>query len=138
MKDDVITKAAGVVDTTERTNIARQYVQRQILASLSGSLAFRSLAFVGGTCLRFIRGLRRYSEDMDFSVESESYYEPERWMERIGIELERQGFIPKISWKPRRAVDFGWVRIPYILHELGVAATRDQQLSINPSFLATS
>jgi predicted nucleotidyltransferase component of viral defense system len=130
MKEELIAKAEEVADTTDRTNVARQYLQQQILASLSGSLAFRSLAFVGGTCLRFIRGLRRYSEDMDFSVETEKHYEPQRWMEDIRLALLQQGFTPSVSWKQRRAVDFGWVKIPRILHELGVAATEDQQLSI--------
>jgi hypothetical protein len=130
MKQELLDQAQQAADIAARTNIARQYLQREILASLSGSLAFRSLAFVGGTCLRFIRNLRRYSEDLDFSVESHETYQPRRWMEDIRLALLHQGFAPEVSWRERRAVDFGWVKVPDLLHELGAAGTRAQRLSI--------
>jgi hypothetical protein len=130
MKQELLERARRVADMTDRTNVARQYLQREILASLSGSAAFRSLAFVGGTCLRFLYDLKRYSEDMDFCVEAASGYKPHQWMEAIRLALAHQGFAPRVSWRKRRAVDFGWVKIPGILHELGVAATKAQYLSI--------
>lgn len=130
MKEELIEQARRVSDITGRTNVARQYLQRQILASLSGSQAFRSLAFVGGTCLRFVCDLKRYSEDMDFTVESAEHYQPLQWIEDIRLALTHQGFSPDVSWKQRRAVDFGWVKVPGLLQELGSAATRDQRLGI--------
>jgi hypothetical protein len=130
MKQELLEQAQQAADLTGRMNLARQYLQREILASLSGSQAFRSLAFVGGTCLRFIRNLRRYSEDLDFSVESRELYQPRRWMEDIRLALLHQGFEPEVSWRERRAVDFGWVKVPGLLHELGAGGTREQRLSI--------
>jgi hypothetical protein len=130
MKQELLDQAQRVADIGARTNLARQYLQREILASLSGSLAFQSLAFVGGTCLRFIRNLKRYSEDLDFSVESPAAYQPRRWMEDIRLTLVHQGFAPEISWRDRRAVDFGWVKVPEILHDLGAAASEEQRLGI--------
>jgi hypothetical protein len=130
MKQELLDQAQRVADITARTNLARQYLQREILAALSGSLAFRSLAFVGGTCLRFIRNLKRYSEDLDFSLESREMYQPHRWIEDIRLALLHQGFAPEVSWRDRRAVDFGWVKVPDILYELGAAGIRAQHLSI--------
>lgn len=130
MKEELLDQARRVADITERTNLARQHLQRQILASLSSSAAFRTLAFVGGTSLRFLYDLRRYSEDLDFSAVSAGGYEPDRWMENIRLALTHQGFAPVVSWKERRSVDFGWVKIPEVLHELGAAGTRAQFLSI--------
>jgi hypothetical protein len=130
MKQELLERARRIPDLTERTNVARQYLQREILASLSGCAAFRSLAFVGGTCLRFLYDLKRYSEDMDFSVEEPAGYDPRRWMEAVRLALTQQGFAPGVSWRERRAVDFGWVRIPDVLHELGVAGTAAQCLSV--------
>lgn len=130
MRTELIHQARGVADSAARTNIARQYMQREILASLSGSMAFRSVAFVGGTCLRFLHDLKRYSEHLDFSLESHDHYMPCQWMENIRLALTHQGFAPAVSWRERRAVDFGWVKVPEILHELGVAGTETQHLSI--------
>jgi len=130
VKEELLEGARRVADATERANLAREYLQRQILASLAGCGAFLSLAFVGGTCLRFLYGLRRFSEDMDFSVESLTRYEPLRWIEQIRLALAHQGFDPDVSWRERRAVDFGWIKVPGILHELGVAGTSAQNLSV--------
>ena len=130
VRAELMGQALGIEDPEARTNIARQYMQREILASLSGSAAFRSVAFVGGTCLRFLHGLRRYSEDLGFSLESAEQYVPHQWIEKIRLALTHQGFTPVVSWRERRAVDFGWVRIPELLHELGVAGTEAQRLSI--------
>ena len=74
MKEELLTQARQEPDIVERTNVAREYLQRQILASLAGSGGFQSLAFVGGTCLRFLHDLRRYSEGLDFSVETAGGY----------------------------------------------------------------
>jgi len=130
MKEELLAQALRVTDIVERTNVARQYLQRQILAALAVSGAFQSLAFVGGTCLRFFHDLRRYSEDLDFSVETAEGYEPLKWMESIRLELVHQGFQPEVSWRTRHAVDFGWVKLSGLQYELGVAGTRDQRLSI--------
>ena len=130
MKEELLAQALPVKDIVERTNVARQYLQRQILASLSGSGAFQSLAFVGGTCLRFLHDLRRYSEDLDFNVETAEGYEPKKWMEAIRLELVHQGFRPEVSWRTRDAVDFGWVKLSDLPYELGAAGTRAQRLSV--------
>ena len=130
MKEELLAQALPVTDVVERTNVARQYLQRQILSSLAGSGAFQSLAFVGGTCLRFLHDLRRYSEDLDFSVETVGGYEPEKWMKSIRLSLVHQGFQPEVSWRTRRAVDFGWVKLSDLPYELGVAGTRAQRLSV--------
>ena len=130
MKEELLELAGSAADVVERANLARHYLQSQILLTLAESKAFLSLAFVGGTCLRFIHGLKRYSEDMDFSVEDFSEYRPENWIESLRQALTFQGFDVGVSWTKRSAVDSGWVKIPEILYELGVAGTRSQNLSI--------
>ncbi len=52
-----------------RPGVAREWLQAAVLDSLgrSGSLAW--LAFHGGTALRFLYGIARFSEDLDFTHE---------------------------------------------------------------------
>lgn len=130
MKSELIQEARRVKDMVERANIARQYVQRQVLAALSGAAAFTSIAFVGGTCLRFLHDLKRYSEDLDFSVENPDGYKPDRWIDAVRIALAHQGLDAQVSWRHRRAVDIGWVKLPGLLHELDIAPTPSQRLAI--------
>jgi predicted nucleotidyltransferase component of viral defense system len=130
VKEELLDEARRAPDIVARTNIARQYLQRQILACLAGNGAFQSLAFVGGTCLRFLYDLKRYSEDMDFSVESATGYDPDRWIEAVRLALTHQGFALEATWRKRRAVDFGWIKVSGILHDLGAARMKTQFLSI--------
>lgn len=49
-----------------RENAAKEALQRSILEFLAQRGALRNTAFQGGTALRLLHGLRRYSEDLDF------------------------------------------------------------------------
>ncbi len=52
-------------------NVVREYLQGRILGAFQRAGAMTSLAFRGGTCLRFAFGLPRYSEDLDFALEGD-------------------------------------------------------------------
>ncbi len=52
-------------------NAIREIVQELALAALSQSGLFKHAAFQGGTCLRIIHGLTRFSEDLDFALLTE-------------------------------------------------------------------
>jgi predicted nucleotidyltransferase component of viral defense system len=51
-----------------KINVMREYLQARILQFLQKSAAFLNMAFLGGTSLRFLFFLPRYSEYLDFSV----------------------------------------------------------------------
>lgn len=52
-------------------NLAREYLQARLLASLQRAGAMIPLAFHGGTALRFLFAHGRYSEDLDFALEGD-------------------------------------------------------------------
>ena len=62
--------ARGIQDPGQARNRLREYLQALVLRSLHESEAFRQLALVGGTALRFLHDLPRFSETLDFSVTS--------------------------------------------------------------------
>ena len=51
----------------EVTNAKHEVMQQIALAGLWRGGFFDHAAFYGGTCLRIFHGLRRFSEDMDFT-----------------------------------------------------------------------
>ena len=59
-------------DPVQGRNISREYLQVRILNGMQKAGAFIPLAFHGGTALRFLYGLRRFSEDLDFALENPS------------------------------------------------------------------
>jgi len=45
-------------------------------------------------------------------------------------DLELAGFAGRVTWNPRKTVHTAWVRVPDLMQQLGLAARREQQLSI--------
>ncbi len=66
MKEYLADRIRGLASPVAR-NVAREYLQARILGSLQRSGSMISLAFQGGTALRFLYSIHRYSEDLDFA-----------------------------------------------------------------------
>ena len=130
MKQDLATKLVGR-SPWEATNLAREYLQAQVLASLQRAGAMVPLAFCGGTALRFLFGIPRYSEDLDFSLErSPEQYDLERYSRAIERDLRRQGYTIETALDDRRTVHVAWVRFPGLPYELGLSPRRTQRLAV--------
>lgn len=52
----------------DERNAVHEVMQQIALAGLARGGFFERAAFYGGTCLRILHGMRRFSEDMDFSL----------------------------------------------------------------------
>jgi hypothetical protein len=130
MKDHALTLIENIQDPADKLNLLREYLQALVLRSLHEQEAFRSLAFVGGTALRFVHNLPRYSEDLDFSLESPEGYKGEDWMKKIKSDLIFNGFNVSMSWNDRTTVHKAWIKISDLLKEAGLTAMADQNLSI--------
>ena len=67
MKDQ-IREIINRANTAARAGLlVREYLQARMLEALQRTGAFASWAFLGGTALRFLYRLPRFSEDLDFS-----------------------------------------------------------------------
>ncbi len=120
----------GVSDPGQALNLLREYLQAFVLRSLHESEAFRPLAFVGGTALRFLHNLPRYSEDLDFSLVSPAGYFGQNWIAKAKSDLTLAGFNPEVTWNDRKVVHTGWIRLAGLLHDAGLSAMPAQKLAI--------
>ena len=130
MKEEIITLVKGLTDPIRKLNLLREYLQAFVLRSLHESEAFVHLSFVGGTALRFLFNLPRFSEDLDFSLETPEGYKPIQWMKKVERDLSMAGFDPAIRWNDRKTVHTAWIRIAAILNEIGLSNLSEQKLSI--------
>ncbi len=74
-------------------NVAREFLQAGVLAALQRAGAMVPLAFQGGTALRFLYSIRRYSEDLDFAVEWPGPgYDFRAYIESVAADLRRDGY----------------------------------------------
>ena len=55
-------------NAADERNAAHEVMQQIALAGLARGGFFEKAAFYGGTCLRLLHNMRRFSEDMDFSL----------------------------------------------------------------------
>lgn len=82
----------------EEINAFKEIAQEIALLALSRTSFFKQGAFQGGTCLRIVYGLQRFSEDLDFIL-----YQPQknfRWgafIEEIRAEFSIYGLSVKIK-----------------------------------------
>jgi len=113
-------------------NLAREFLQASILAALQRAGAMIPLAFQGGSALRFLYGIRRYSEDLDFALERpRAGYDFRAYLEAVRADLRREAYdvdLARVS--DQRAVHSAFVRFPGLLHELGLSGHREEALSV--------
>ena len=112
-------------------NIAREYLQARILGALQRAGAMTSLAFHGGTSLRFLYGLPRYSEDLDFALEGDSSrYDLRNNLQAVRAELSREGYSVELRIRDERTVHSAFVRFPGTLYEIGLSPHPEQSLAV--------
>ncbi|HEC78462.1 MAG TPA: hypothetical protein ENI34_04880 [candidate division WOR-3 bacterium] len=78
--------------------ILREYLQILMLKHLYRTDAGRNLYFTGGTYLRLVHGLKRFSEDLDFNSNKIKKKKFEELCNKIMIELKRSGIKGEISF----------------------------------------
>ena len=121
----------GGLQALAARNRVREYLQAAVLASLQRSGAMLTLAFVGGTALRILHRLPRFSEDLDFSLLRSEGYDFRGFLEAILRDLKREGYAVEIA-RPRdaRTVNSALVRFPGLLAELELAPEGSQALAV--------
>lgn len=89
------------------------------------------LAFQGGTALRFLYALRRYSEDLDFALERpDRGYDFRSYLQRVQGDLQKEGFGLDIKLNDQRVVHSAFVSFSGLLFDLGLSLHRNEKLSV--------
>jgi predicted nucleotidyltransferase component of viral defense system len=111
--------------------VVREYLQMRILQSLQNAGATIPLAFHGGTALRLLYHLPRYSEDLDFALERQSeQYDLRRYLTAIQRDLQAETYDIEIKLNERRVVQSAFVRFRGLFHRLGLSPHETEILAI--------
>jgi len=131
MKEYLSELVQGAADPVQGSHLAREYLQARILSSLQRAGAFVTLAFHGGTALRFLYQIPRYSEDLDFALEARpEEYDFRAYLRGIRSDLAAEHYPVEIQVQDAKAVHSAEVRFRGLLHELGLSPHADQVLMI--------
>lgn len=114
-----------------RPLLVREYLQARMLESLQQAGAFQRWAFVGGTALRFLYGMPRFSEDLDFSlIEPGIPLDFRETLQEVRRALARETYQCDVTAKHEKTVASAFVKFPGLLFELGLSPRPAQKLSI--------
>lgn len=131
MKEYLKELVAAAGDPLRGRHMAREYLQSRILLSLQGSGAMIPLAFHGGTALRFLFQLPRFSEDLDFALERpHASYDLRRYLQAITADLTAENYPVELRVSEQQPVHSGQIRFRGLPRELGLPALRDETLMI--------
>jgi len=114
----------------EKINRVREFLQILALKILSDKGYFRNAAFVGGTALRIIHGIRRFSNDLDFSLVDKKEFNFVNVVTDLEKEIRLFGLDVEMKPKVEKVVQSVFVKFPGVLNEAGVTAFSGQKLAI--------
>lgn len=84
----------------DNINAVHEVMQQIALAGLERGGFFSHAAFYGGTCLRLLHGMKRFSEDMDFSLlEPDENFDFEKYFPTVVEEFKLAGKDVEIKLK---------------------------------------
>jgi len=119
-------------NTTFQKYMLKEYIQLMILDWLSTSPYVQKVVFIGGTNLRLVKGIDRFSEDLDFDCKNFSQEDFTKMTDRILTFLQRSGLRSETRDKAndkltafRRNFFF-----PEFLFELGLSGYREERFLI--------
>ena len=131
MKEYLRQLAAQADNDLVRGGLVREYLQARVLESLQDAGVFLRWAFLGGTALRFLYSLPRFSEDLDFSLITAGEDAGFRVaLAEVKRALSLEGYRIEIKVNEQKTVASAWIRFPGLPHELGLSPHPSQILSI--------
>jgi hypothetical protein len=109
----------------------REYLQARILQSLQRAGAMQTLAFHGGTSLRFLYNIPRYSEDLDFALERDpKAYDFRAYLQRIERDFTAETYTIDVKLNEKGVVNNAFIRFRGLLYELGLSGYKTEVLAI--------
>jgi predicted nucleotidyltransferase component of viral defense system len=110
-------------------DLLREYLQFLILEIIFSSNISTKLSFLGGTCLRMVYGIKRFSEDLDFDNKNLSSTDFISLAKKIELELQRQGFDVKTSVTEKKAIHCQ-IKFSNILFENKLSGIKTEKIDI--------
>lgn len=131
MKDVLRAIVTDVPTGVDPRNVVREYLQARVLGALQRSGAMLSIAFQGGTALRFLYRTARYSEDLDFALELDrERYDFRGYLRAVKRELEAEAYDVRIIVKDSKTVESAFLRFPGLLFDLALSPHVEQALAV--------
>ena len=108
----------------DHVNALKEIIQEIALLGLWRSKFYEKAVFYGGSALRILHQLDRFSEDLDFSlIQPERDFNLKKYLDAVKSELEFWGFDVSIEQKKRKeksAIDSAFIKANTLIHLLKI------------------
>jgi len=113
-------------------HLLKEYIQLMILDYLSSTPYIRKLTFIGGTCIRLIKGIDRFSEDLDFDIKALSHEEFTKMTDDVIRFLQNNGLnaSARDSNNPNLKAFRRNIYFPELLFQLGLSGHKAERFLI--------
>lgn len=133
--DQILEFAADLqVPVNKRRGILREYLQSKFITSLYSQPAAKKMSFVGGTSLRLLRGLPRFSEDLDFDILDLNNDEVKTLIERVVGGFISENIMTETHAKIAEGKTYFEIRFPDILKDLEISTNPREKLMIKVDY----
>jgi predicted nucleotidyltransferase component of viral defense system len=114
----------SIQDSGDAEHAMKEIIQEIALLGLHRANFFEKAAFYGGTALRILYGLPRYSEDLDFTLfQSEKNFSLKPYFSAVEKELESYGFkveIESVTKSNQSTIESAFIKANTKIHILKV------------------
>ena len=110
-------------------SLLREYLQYQILAIIFEHPLSRKLSFLGGTCLRIVHQLPRFSEDIDFDNKELTETEFDELSLFLKKQLQKRGYLVEIKLVKKGALHC-YIKFPKLLYQQGLTPQKFEKILI--------
>lgn len=116
----------------EGLHLLREALQAQVLAALQRAGAMVPMAFQGGTALRFLFNLPRFSEDLDFALVEgrDPSFALKKYLQGLEHELRHADLAVEVAVNEKTTVHKAQLRFRGLAHALGLSPHPNQTLMI--------
>lgn len=129
--DQVLKYAADYqIPQTSKRAIVREYLQSKIVSWIYNQKSSNQLVFVGGTSLRLLRGIDRFSEDLDFDNLGLSVTEMDVLINEVLRRFEAENIAVELVTTHRGEKNYYDFRFPSMLYELQISTNDKEKLKI--------
>jgi len=127
--NDIILRMKTEIEKNEGINaddrrVAHEVMQQVALAGLYRGGFFEKASFYGGTCLRMIYNQKRFSEDMDFSLDvSDSNFDIAQYFRCVREEFISLGINVEITKKEKKsnnAIESAFLKSDTLIYDIGI------------------
>lgn len=108
----------------DHENALKEIIQEIVLLGLWRSKFYERAAFYGGSALRILYKLDRFSEDLDFSlIQPEKAFDIKKYLDAVKAELKLWGFEVTIEEKDKKnknTIDSAFIKANTLVHLLKI------------------